>query len=168
MKRSYVIGIDGSGADEMLKGVREYQKWIERKTQELCKRCAELGATSASLDFARAFYVGKNNAKVSVKRVPNGYEVRANGEAVLFLEFGAGYLYGYGHPEAGDHGMGPGTWPPADPDHPHWNDPEGWYLPKSKGGAHTYGNAPTMAMYNARKEIERNIREIIREVFRDV
>lgn len=165
MKRTYRIGIDGSGASEMLKGVLEFQKMIEQKTQELCQRCASIGLEVASLNYSQADYMGNNDTTVTVVPVKNGYAVRANGEAVMFLEFGAGYLMGYGHPEAGEFGMGPGTWPPADPDHPHWNDARGWYLPRWKGGGHTYGNSPSMAMYRARKEIEQNIKQIVTEVF---
>ena len=88
----------------------------------------------------------------------NGYTVRASGEDVLFIEFGAGARYGYGHPEAAENGMGPGTYPGKG----HWDDPNGWTIPN---GQHTYGNRPGMPMYNAVKTIEQQIEQIVREVF---
>ena len=166
MKTHYVIGLHGEGADKMLKGIEQYKRWLDRKAKELARRLAEIGATRASLDFARAFYNGPSDAHVSVQQSgENSYTVRADGETVLFIEFGAGARYGYGHPEAAQFGMGPGTYPGKG----HWDDPKGWYLPKSKvsaaGDKHSYGNPPGMPMYNARKEIEQNIESIVREVF---
>ena len=67
--------------------------------------------------------------------------------------------YGFGHPEAQEHGMGPGTYPDGKG---HWNDPKGWYTP---GGQHTYGNPPAMPMYTARKTIEEELPRIVKEVF---
>ena len=81
---------------------------------------------------------------------------------MLFVEFGSGIKYGSGHPENAEYGMGPGTYPNGKG---HWDDPHGWYLPKDKGGGHTYGNPPTMAMYDARKTIEQDLVRIVREVF---
>ena len=169
MTKMYVIDL-GSAADiEMaIKGVEQYKQWLEQKTQELARRLAELGAQSAQLGFDYAFYVGDKNVKVSVrkKRGENAYIVTANGEAVLFIEFGAGIAHaGTAHPEASEHGMGPGTYPGKG----HWNNPHGWYLPKNvqqaTGYKKTRGNPAYMPMYNARKAIEQNISEIVREVF---
>ena len=153
-------------ADVMLKGIEAYKRELERKTTELCKRCAEIGATVAAIGFSGAIYTGNQAPPdIGVQAVDRGYKVYCNGEAVWFIEFGAGATYGYGHPEAAEHGMGPGTFPPTNPDHPHWNDPKGWYLPKSAGGGHTYGNPPNAPMYRARKDIEEKIKTIVQEVF---
>lgn len=160
----YTIGIDGSGLDEMIRGVEKYRQWIEQKTNELAQRLADMGATSASLGFARAIYTGTNDFEISVEQSgENAYKVQANGETVLFVEFGSGKTYGYGHPEV--QGFGPGTYPPTNPAHPHWDDENGWYLPKDKGGEHTFGNPPNAPMYNAVKELERQIYDVAREVF---
>lgn len=162
-RRKYTINaLTGDGIDEAIRGVREYQRWIERKTGELFRRCAAIGATVASIKFSRAIYTGKKDVSVSVEEIPNGYVVKADGETALILEFGAGFTYGYGHPEASQHGMGPGTYPDGKG---HWNDPNGWWIPKSAGGGHTYGNPPEMPMYEARKEIQQRLTEIVREVF---
>lgn len=163
MTRKYTINaLTGEGIDEMIAGVEAYQKWIDEKTKELARRLAEHGATYASLGFSRAIYTGiPANADVTVNGDGTRYIVRADGEAVLFLEFGAGVTYGYGHPEAEKNGMGPGTYPGQT----HAMDPKGWWIPKSAGGGHTYGNPPNAPMYNAVRNIETELARIVREVF---
>ena len=154
----YTINIDGSGADEMLRGVRERKKWLEERTQEFVKRLADYGEILASAAFSGAAYDGTNDVSVTIEeRGDMAKAVVATGEAVLFIEFGAGSLLGYGHPDV--QGYGPGTYPGKG----HWDDPKGWWIPGT--GQHTYGNPPAAAMYNARKQVEEDLTTIAREVF---
>lgn len=169
----YVIGIFGDGVNEALKGVRAKQKWLKRKTDELAKRLADMGATYAQFDFDHAQYSGNTDVAIEVKKVgTNAYKVTANGESVLFVEFGAGIRHGYGHPEPGEYG--PGTYPGKG----HWNDPRGWWYEtddpsaatktskrSGKSWVHTYGNAPAAPMYNAVKTLKEELQDIVREVF---
>lgn len=162
MKKITVNVMTGEGIDEALREIRARKQRINRKVKELCERCAVLGATVASLRFARTPYTGNRDVSVSVEETANGYVVKAEGETALVLEFGSGIRYGGGHPENGQYGMGPGTYPDGKG---HWDDPKGWWIPKEAGGGHTYGNPPAMAMYEARKEIEQRLAELAREVF---
>lgn len=160
--KKVTVDLSTSGIERLQKAVREYKQWQKEKTDELTRRLAMLGATTASLRFSRAIYTGPKDAVITVEEIDNGYVVKAEGECVLFVEFGSGIKYGSGHPENAEYGMGPGTYPNGKG---HWDDPRGWYLPKDKGGGHTYGNPPTMAMYDARKTIEQDLVRIVREVF---
>ena len=162
-RKKIVVPLSESGIQKIQDELKVYRKWQEEKARELAERLAALGATVASIRFSRAVYTGKKDVDVTVEELPNGYKVKADGESVLFIEFGSGVTYGYGHPEAGDFGMGPGTYPNGKG---HWDDPKGWYLPKSAGGGHTFGNPPAMPMYEARKAIEQELPRIVKEVFR--
>lgn len=163
MKHTFVIGTDGSGINEAIRGLEQYEEWLQRKSDELASRLATMGATYASLGFARAIYNGPRGADVTVEpRGEGAYAVIASGEEVLFVEFGAGVTYGYGHPEA--QGFGPGTYPS---DKGHWDDPNGWWIPKNSGGGHTYGNPPNMPMYTSVKMLEQEIARVVEEVFVD-
>lgn len=162
-RKKIVVPLSESGIQKIQDELTVYRKWQEEKARELAERLAALGATVASIRFSRAVYTGKKDVEVTVEELPNGYKVKADGESVLFIEFGDGVTYGYGHPEAGEFGMGPGTYPDGKG---HWNDPKGWYLPKSAGGGHTFGNPPAMPMYEARKAIEQELPRIVKEVFR--
>lgn len=161
MKR-ITVPLSVSGIERLQRSVTEYRAWQEQKAAELLDRLAMLGASTASIRFARATYTGLKDATVTVEPIAKGYVVKAEGQSVLFLEFGSGVRYGDGHPENAEYGMGPGTYPDGKG---HWDDPKGWYLPKDKGGGHTYGNPPAMAMYEARKTIEQDLIRIVKEVF---
>lgn len=162
MKLVINVDLSLSGINELKKSLEDCQDWLGRKTDELAKRLADMGAVQASLNFSRAIYTGPEDHEIEV--VPKGencYAVRASGETVLFVEFGSG-LIGYGHPEV--NGYGPGTYPGVG----HWDDPNGWWIPREKNGGHsqhTYGNPPNMPMYNTVKELERDLERVAREVF---
>ncbi len=153
------IELNATSINRAIKQIRKLDAEWDRKIDTLIQRLADLGATKATLGFSRAVYTGDNDVSVSVDPIENGYVIRASGEAVLFIEFGSGVTYGYGHPKPMQYG--PGTYPGKG----HWDDPNGWYLPKDKGGGHTYGNPPAAAMYNAGKSIEQEVLRIAREVF---
>lgn len=161
MKRVYNIDLSARGIKELQDGLKEYDKWLKQKSDELCKRLADMGAVKASLYFSRAIYTGPEDHEISVVPKDGGYAVRADGSTVLFVEFGTG-LIGYGHPEP--NGMGPGTYPGKG----HWSDPNGWWLPRDKNDGHsqhTYGNPPNMPMYNTVKELEQELAIVVKEVF---
>lgn len=143
-----------------IKAVQKYQAWVSLKEKELRTRLAMRGATVASIQFARAIYTGSNDITVRVDDTGSVAVIYAEGEAVAFIEFGAGITYGYGHPQAGELGVGPGTYPDGKGN---WDNPKGWWFGSSQ---HTYGNPPAMAMYKAVQEIANNVTEIAREVFR--
>lgn len=162
MIHSLAFDLSAAGVDNAIKAWDEYKAVMDRKCIDLCEKLAFLGATQASLLFSQATYTGDNDVRISVDEAPGGFVVSAEGEAALFIEFGSGVRYGYGHPEAGKHGMGPGTYPDGKG---HWDDDSGWYLPKDKGGSHTFGNPPSAAMYQATKAVKREILRAVREVF---
>lgn len=164
MNRKVKVDMSSAGIDKLQKSLEEYEKWLNRKTQELVKRLADEGVEAARFTFDIAVYDGKKDVKVYAEpRDGNVVAVVAVGSSVLFLEFGAGYLLGYGHPEPMEYG--PGTYPGKG----HWDDPNGWYLPKEVqeevGHERSIGNPPSAAMYNALKELEDRIQEIASEVF---
>lgn len=171
------IGIDGSGVEEAIRRVEQRQKWFEERTQELVQRLANYGATLARASFEGAAYDGVNDVKVDLdERGDKTVAVVAAGNAVLFIEFGAGVTYGYGHPEP--QGYGPGTYPGKGQGVNHY-----WFYtgqPGTAGGVlatdpktgyvHpnttiTHGNPPSASMYNARKQVVEDLERIAKEVF---
>lgn len=134
------------------------QKWLGRKTEEVCKRLAEMGAEKAEVNFAAAYYDGDEDHSITVEAKDGGYVVRASGKTVLFVEFGAG-LIGGGHPE--DHGMIPGSYSDTI-GKGHWDDPNGWYYAHNRK---SHGNPANMPMYNTVKELEQELIKVVMEVF---
>ena len=161
MPKTIVIdGLSQKNISKAINEVRKYQRWVEDKENELRVRLASVGATVASIQFRRAIYSGTNDVSVRVDDTGSVAVIYAEGESVAFIEFGAGHKHGYGHPQAGEHGMGPGTYPS---DKGLWNNPKGWWF---GNGQHTYGNPPAQAMYQAVQVMTEQITMIAREVFR--
>jgi hypothetical protein len=154
------VELNAKSINRAVKEVERYKLWVLKKETELRSRLAMLGATVASIQFARAIYTGSNDVTVRVDDTGSVAVIYAEGEAVAFIEFGAGATYGYGHPLAGQFGTGPGTYPDGKG---HWDNPKGWWFGNSQ---HTYGNPPAAAMYTAVQEITENVTRIAREVFR--
>lgn len=150
--------------EDAIRQLENYRDSLDRKAKELCKRLADMGATSAKLSFSKLYYQYRGPIDLSVsveERGDNKYAIVANGETVLIAEFGAGVTLGKGHPLDAQLGYGPGTYPGQK----HAMTGKGWYLPKTKGGGHTFGNPPTMAMYNTAKDLKAEIQKVAQEVF---
>ena len=162
MAKTISVRLNRQSIGDAIKRLNQYKKTFPKRAKEMCKALAELGAVKVSLDYTRAVNaaVGMKPITVTVERRDNGYAIVAQGESVMFVEFGAGAMYGYGHPLAGELGMGPGTYPS---DKGHWNDPKGWWIPKEAGGGHTYGNPPSMAMYETAKDLRQEVLRIAKE-----
>lgn len=154
------IELTNKSIGKAMREIEKYKAWVAQKEAELRSRLAMMGATVASIQFARAIYNGSNDVTVRVDDTGSVAVIYAEGESVAFIEFGAGATYGYGHPLAGKFGVGPGTYPDGKG---HWDNPKGWWYGL---GQHSYGNPPAMAMYEAVKEITENVTKIAREVFR--
>lgn len=160
MAKPIKIELTNKSIGNAMREVRRYKKWVSQKEAELRSRLAMMGATVASIQFSRAIYSGSNDITVRVDSTGSVAVIYAEGESVAFIEFGAGATYGYGHPQAGEFGVGPGTYPDGKG---HWDDPKGWWF---GSGQHTYGNPPAMSMYRAVQEITENVTKIATEVFR--
>ena len=158
-KKIVIDGLSQENVANAIGEVRKYQAWILEKESELRSRLASLGATVASIQFSRAIYHGTNDVSVRVDDTGSVAVIYAEGESVAFIEFGAGITYGYGHPLAGELGVGPGTYPEGKG---HWDKPNGWWYAH---GQHTYGNPPAMAMVAARDAMVADITRIAKEVF---
>ena len=149
--------------DDIIKGLESYKRTLKVKADALVKALAEAGCEAVTVTYAGTRYTGPRDEKVTVEeRGPGKYAIVASGQTVLFVEFGAGVYLGGGHPNP--MGYGPGTYPGKG----HWDDPNGWYLPKStmgKSGVHTYGNAPSAAMYHTAKSLREMVEQAAKAVF---
>lgn len=164
-KKIVIDGLSQKNLDSAVKELREYQKWVRRKEKELRLRLATLGATVASIQFSRAIYTGKKDVTVRVDNTGSVAVIYAEGESVVFIEFGAGAKDEYRHPQGGEFGFVPGSWSDGPEGKGHWDDENGWWIPKESGGGHTWGHPPAMAMYEAVQRMTEEITTIAREVF---
>lgn len=148
--------------NKAVKQLEEYKKQLQEKERLILEKLAFFGAVNASLEYSRAI-AEENDIQVKVEWVTrNKIKVMASGTQLLFIEFGAGITYGYGHPEASKYGYGAGTYPS---NKGHWDDPNGWWYSKDGESKHTYGNPPSASMYNTARKLEQEVERVVREVF---
>lgn len=162
MKKTIRMRLDNKSIDNAIKQIEAYKKWVEDKTKVLCRKCADLGLTVASANFSGAYYDGTNDVSVTVEQTEKGYKILASGEAVCFIEFGAGVHYNGAEPYPiprpegivgiGAYGEGQGAH-------------DGWYYLDGNEKQYTHGNPAAMPMYNAQKSIKETLTQIATEVF---
>lgn len=173
MKHKVVTPLSPSGVQQMIDSVREYREWLKNGCKKLLDRLAQDGYEVASAGFANAAYDGTNDVTVSVEDRGKIKAVVAIGGAVLFIEFGTGVTYPDNHPEAKELGMVRGSYGQGRGKQSTW----GYYGEPGTNGTVagerakgtlvlTHGNPANMPMYNAVKELELRINEIVKEVFR--
>ena len=159
-----------TNAGKVARQIRAYAGQLQSKYSKALERIAVIGGGTARVKFTQAFYAGKNDVEVEVKRVSaTKYQVIASGETVLFIEFGTGvsnpeYVAPSGLTyKHGTYGKGHGA------------DPNGWVYVGEQGNAgkpladgvyKTQGNPPARAMYDASKDMRAEITRIFREEFR--
>ena len=155
---------DNKSINRAIKRLEEYKAWIIQKEEELLTQLAWMGATRVKWVYARPQYDGDANFSVSFDVDQSVATISANGQAVAFVEFGAGVWfndaesYPLPRPDGivgiGQYGKGKG------------NNPNGWWYSKDGNSRYTRGNPPAMAFYKAKVEIEESIGNVAREVFK--
>lgn len=152
-----INGFDTASIDAAIRELQTKFKDQNQMVQDACMKVAEFGAKWAEGGYRSAEYPsGANDVVVTAEATGDGARVRASGENVLFIEYGAGALRGYGHPEP--NGYGPGTFNPLSDN---WKNPNGWYYAH---GRKTWGNPPSAAMYYAEHAMRENADTIVNGV----
>ena len=173
-KEKLSVDLSSDGIGQLIKAVKDYQKWLTSKISEFLTRLAAEGVVIASVQFRQAQYDGTNDVTVhSEERDGKRVAIVAVGSATLFIEFGTGILYPDTHPEAAENGMVRGEY-----GHRLGRLQKGWRYEGSPGtngeiiteGKHageirTRGNPANMPMYNTVRELEDRFTEIAKEVF---
>lgn len=173
MKHKVVTPLSPSGVQQMIDSVQEYREWLKNGCTRLLERLAQEGYEVASAGFADAAYDGTNDVTVSVEDRGKIKAVVAVGGTVLFIEFGTGVTYPDNHPESKELGMVRGEYGKGHGKQSTW----GYYGEPGTNGTVagerakgtlvlTHGNPANMPMYNAVKELELRLGEIVKEVFR--
>ena len=157
--------------------LRKYANSLEPKLSEIVRRLVELGVPVVDYRFKNAPYDGERIINVQVKKLEESsekvsYEILANGDAVMFIEFGAGVHYPDDHPKAvkfkalhGTYGKGLGkndwwfyTGQPGKP------GAGGELAHGHKNTTITHGNPAAMPMYNTAQDLRKKVHEIAKEV----
>lgn len=174
MSRTITIDVFNSASiDAAVREIREYSKWVRRKTDELRERIAYFIAKDASAVFNTAvaeddMREGVITGSVEVSVEPQGDNttvIIASGKDAVFMEFGAGVYYNGAVGSSpnplgtalgftiGSYGKGNGR-------------KEVWAYDGGDGQIHlTHGTPASMPLYKAVQSVSRDIVKIAREVF---
>ena len=150
--------------DRAIKELKAYKQEFLKKEKQLLERLAEIGVREASVRFTTAMYDGTNDVSVSLDTTNNGYVIVAKGQAVAFIEFGAGVYHNTGEPYPnprpegivgiGEYGKGKGK-------------QKAWgYKNENDELVITRGNPAAMPMWYASEEMKNSILKVAREVFK--
>jgi hypothetical protein len=146
-----------------IKELKAYRDSIERLEKQLLEELANIGLNEARVGFTTAMYDGVNDSDVTLETIENGYRIVAKGEAVAFIEFGAGVYhnptepYPKARPDGivgiGEYGKGYGK-------------RQAWGYKDESGELHiTHGNPAAMPMWHASEEMRNSILKIAKKVF---
>lgn len=166
------VKLNKQSIDNAIKELAQYKQDFLAKEQKLLEGLANIGVRDASIRFTTAMYDGVNDVTVTLDKTSKGYAIIAEGEAVAFIEFGAGVYHNSSEPYPnprpegvvgiGEYGKGKGK-------------RRAWYYKgepgtngelQKNGVVKTRGNPAAMPMWYASEEMRNSILQIAREVFR--
>lgn len=159
-KRKIVVELSPSSIKDAVKMLDAYKKFAEKKVEELMLRLAAVGLETARVYFELGAADGNKAPETWVEPIENGFKIIAQGKDVYFIEFGAGDAAG-NHPDAANAPVAtyPGSF--SEKNTGEYAKYHSWHHHKIK-----YTEIqPQMPMYNAAREIERNVKKIAKEVF---
>lgn len=157
------MGLSTASIAQAIKELKAYQKSLEAKTRQLLEKLGEIGVKEASVRFTTAIYDGVNDSSVTLKPIDGGYCIVAEGNAVAFIEFGAGVYHNPGEPYPnprpdgivgiGEYGKGYGK-------------RQAWGFRDEDGElVITHGTPAAMPMWYASEEMRKAIKQKFVEVF---
>lgn len=159
--RTIPIELSVRGCERALKQLRQYEREIKPKLDEVCRRLAEIACKQAQdifndPDIARE---GNGGVSVTVQKIDNGYAIVAEGHSVYFIEFGTGDAATSTHGYTVSVPVYPGSFSVNNAQK--YATYGFWWYAKEK-----YTETPTYApMYYAGKAIRENAGKIAQEVF---
>ena len=180
MSKIINVSLDTASINAAVQELRDYAKWVERKTAELRERVAELISNQAQATFNSSvadngFMVINGSpvddtrfGEVTVTVEPQGDNmtlVIANGKDAVFMEFGAGVYFNGAvgsspNPWGADLGFTIGSYGKGN------GRKEVWGYRGDDGEIHlTHGAPASMPLYRAVQSASRDIERIAREVF---
>ena len=157
------VGLGEQGISRAIQELKRYKQEFLKREKRLLEGLAEIGLKEASVRFTTAMYDGTNDVSVTLDVINNGYAIVAEGQAVAFIEFGAGVYHNgsepYPNPRPngivgiGEYGQGKGK-------------QKAWgYKNENDELVITRGNPAAMPMWYASEEIKNSVLKVVREVF---
>lgn len=155
--RTIEISLSKTSIQKAINELERTKKRLMKKLKIVAERLAQEGARAAEAAYG-------SPVAVSVEEIEDGYAILASGDAVVFLEFGAGDATDSGHPYA--KALAPegvavvrGSW---SREHANQYATQGWWL---FGGIRMTEVIPRRGLLMASQEMSQVADRICREVF---
>lgn len=173
------LELDVSSIDNAISQLEAYQEKMERDLKYIIQEAAKRGVDIIRAEYAVAPYPGVKKYKVDYYPSDDGYTatIKADGQSVMFMEFGAGLFKASapfavldlisGQPVAhGTYGQGKGKNPKG------WafvgemgsNPPGGTYKTDDGRVVRTMGNDAVPAVWHSRRAMKAIVDQIVNEV----
>ena len=168
---------DGKSLQQAIKQIESYRDDLPRKCRMICWKLCKIGQQTALVAINESpqgkvvtlrMDIGQSKTGCKAMLIGTGKTVTDDKgrtyNLLLGIEFGSGIRYNpTENPLASEFGMGVGTFP----DQKHALEPGGWmYLDKDGNWKHSYGVKATMPFYKAMTEIQRNVNDVVKDVFK--
>ena len=168
---------DGKSLQNAIKQIEAYRDDLPRKCRMICWKLCKIGQQTALVAINESpqgkvvtlrMDIGQSKTGCKAMLIGTGKTVTDDKgrtfNLLLGIEFGSGIRYNpTENPLASEFGMGVGTFP----DQKHALEPGGWmYLDKDGNWKHSYGVKATMPFYKAMTEIQRNVSDVVKDVFK--
>lgn len=177
---------DQDSVDDAIEILEDYLRWLDKVCEEIVERMAEKAKEIASSEYETQDYAGVKDFYVDYDISKEGSAVKAtvyaNGQSVLFMEFGTGLFKASAPFEVldlvsgadaivahGTYGQGKASNPQGWTYYgsPGSNPPSGTYEMKGRDGVvRTMGNDASSAMWHAKKAMKDALMEAVMEVGR--
>ena len=176
MSKTIKVQLTARSIANAIKQLEAYRSRLDRIRERICSDLARIGMEEAKIRFESAQYDGINDAVVTIEPTAKGYQVKASGNSVAFIEFGTGVHYNRGssYPLPKPDGIVPiGTYGKGQGSKDSWRyqgDPgtNGVIKIHPKTGEEwvkTHGNPAQMPMYHALTQMESEVLRIVKEAF---
>jgi hypothetical protein len=163
MSKVIQFSLSKSSIEGAINELKQYKQEFLAKEKKLLEGLAMIGLREASVRFTTAMYDGTNDVEVRLDTIDKGYAIVADGQAVAFIEFGAGVYHNTSEPYPnprpkgivgiGEYGKGKGK-------------QQAWgYKDDNDELVITRGNPAAMPMWYASEEIKSSVLKVVREVF---
>lgn len=167
MTRHYTVTLDSASIRKMIERLELLKSRLQIASENIAKRLADIGYDHATVNFADAEYDGTNDTDIQLDPMPNGYRLSANGQSIMFIEFGTGITKGNGYPGTKPPEIAPiGTYGKGRGSHGSWyyyGDRGTNGIVTQNGAIKTYGNRPNACMFNAGQTMHDAIIQIVKE-----
>ena len=163
--KHFVVSLDSKQLGNTIKRLNAYRDSLPEKLRLIQQKLAYLGKVKVETSYpasdAYAMYQGDRRYDVGVEPKENGFSIVLSGQAVAFIEFGAGVKYGDGYPGTKPAGIVPiGQYGKGHGQRQAW----GFYN-ETNDVEITHGNPPAAVMYRTAQELREAVLMVAREVF---